>query len=105
MPAAEVLASSGLGRFLAPGAPMYVARGCQHCRDTGYQGRTGIHELLVLDEAMRRAIIEGGDASQLHSLATKTGMLTLYEDGLRKVASGVTCLEELLRVTQDHDDA
>lgn len=105
VPAAEVLAGSGLGRFLALGAPMYVARGCQHCRDTGYQGRTGIHELLVLDEAMRRAIIEGGDASQLHSLATKTGMLTLYEDGLRKVASGVTSLEELLRVTQDHDDA
>ena len=49
----EVLRSSGLGRFLQPGHPTYRARGCSNCRDTGYQGRTGIHELLVLDEAGR----------------------------------------------------
>ena len=101
----EVVRSSGLGRFLPPGKPTYRARGCSHCRDTGYQGRTGIHELLVLDEPMRRAIIDGKDAGQLHALAAASGMLTLYEDGLRKVAAGTTCLEELLRVTQDAGDA
>jgi general secretion pathway protein E len=105
MPSSEVLASSGLGRFLQPGAPMYKSRGCAHCRDTGYLGRTGIHELLVLDEGMRRAIIDGKDASELHAKAVRGGMLTLYEDGLRKVAAGTTCLEELLRVTQDDQDA
>ena len=105
IPDAGVLERSGLGRFLPAGAPMYRARGCAQCRDTGYQGRTGIHELLVLDDAMRRAIIEGKDATELHAQATRSGMLMLYEDGLRKVAAGVTCLEELLRVTQDHGDA
>jgi general secretion pathway protein E len=105
MPSADVLASSGLGRFLKAGVPMYRARGCAHCRDTGYQGRTGIHELLVIDDVMRKAILEGKDASVLHANAVHAGMLTLYEDGLRKVASGTTGLEELLRVSQDERDA
>jgi general secretion pathway protein E len=105
VPSADVLATSGLGRFLSAGSPMYRARGCGRCRDTGYLGRTGIHELLVLDEAMRKAIIEGQDASQLHSKAVRAGMLTLYEDGLRKVAAGTTSLDELLRVTKDDQDA
>lgn len=104
-PEPELLASSGLGRFMSPGVPMYAAVGCTHCRGTGYQGRTGIHELLVLDEPLRRAVIEGKDASELHMLAVRQGMLTLYEDGLRKVAAGATSLDELLRVTQDHGDA
>ena len=60
---------------------------------------------MVLDEAMRRAIIEGQDANLLNSLAAKHGMLSLYEDGLRKVAAGVTSLDELARVTQDQTDA
>ncbi|MDR0458543.1 MAG: type II secretion system ATPase GspE [Burkholderiaceae bacterium] len=100
-PKPELLQSSGLGRFITPGAPIYEARGCEQCRDTGYQGRTGIHELLVVDEAMRSAILQGRDASALQQLAAASGMLTLYEDGLRKVAAGVTSLDEVLRVTQD----
>ncbi|WP_333706000.1 type II secretion system ATPase GspE [Ottowia beijingensis] len=104
-PTPELLQSSGLGRFVAPGKPIHEARGCQHCRGTGYQGRTGIHELLVVDEALRSAILQGHDASALQQLAIKAGMHTLYEDGLRKVAAGVTSLDELLRVTQDQSDA
>ncbi|MDR0274988.1 MAG: type II secretion system ATPase GspE [Burkholderiaceae bacterium] len=104
-PAPELLHDSGLGRFLPVGAPIYEARGCEHCRGTGYQGRTGIHELLVVDEAMRGAILKGRDASALQAVAVKAGMHTLYEDGLRKVAAGVTSLDELLRVTQDQSDA
>jgi general secretion pathway protein E len=104
VPPAELLAHSGLGRFLPAGQPMYHAAGCEHCRGTGYQGRTGIHELLVLDEPLRRAVIDGKDATVLHSMASKAGMLSLYEDGLRKVAAGVTSLDELLRVTQDQND-
>jgi general secretion pathway protein E len=105
LPEKEVLESSGLHRFLAPGRSIYRAVGCSQCRGTGYSGRTGIHELLVLDEKLRRAIIEGRDAATLQSLAASGGMLSLYEDGLRKVAAGTTCLEELLRVTQDQSDA
>jgi general secretion pathway protein E len=101
LPKPELLQSYGLARFARPDAPVYEARGCEHCRGTGYQGRTGIHELLVVDEAMRSAILQGHDASALQQLATRSGMLTLYEDGLRKVAAGVTSLDEVLRVTQD----
>jgi general secretion pathway protein E len=54
---------------------------------------------------MRSAILQGHDASALHNLAVKSGMYTLYDDGLRKVASGVTSLDEVLRVTQDQGDA
>jgi general secretion pathway protein E len=54
---------------------------------------------------MRRAIIEGLDANALNALAAGSGMLSLFEDGLRKVAAGVTTLDELARVTQDQSDA
>ena len=89
---------------MGEGKPIYQAVGCGQCRNTGYQGRTGIHELLVLDEPLRRAVIDGKDATILHGLAAKSGMLSLYEDGLRKVAAGITSLDELLRVTQDQND-
>ena len=105
LPGKEVLESAGLHHFLEPGRSIYRAVGCPQCRGTGYTGRTGIHELMVLDEKLRRAVIEGRDAAALHSLAASGGMLSLYEDGLRKVAAGTTCLEELLRVTQDQSDA
>lgn len=104
-PSSEVLKRTGLVRFYQPGQPIYRALGCEHCRQSGYRGRTGIHELLVLDEPMRKAIIEGWDANALNALAAKGGMISLHEDGLRKVAAGHTCLEELARVTQDHGDA
>jgi len=101
---AEVVAGSGLRRFLEPGQPVYTAPGCAQCRQTGYWGRAAIHELLVVDGAVREAILQGADASRLQEMARQHGLVTLYEDGLRKVAAGVTSLEEVLRVTQDQGD-
>jgi general secretion pathway protein E len=71
---------------------------------TGYAGRTGIHELFVLDDEMHRVIMSGADATVLHAAARRQGMTTLYEDGLRKVVQGVTSMEEVLRVTQDQSE-
>lgn len=105
VPEPALVASTGLSRFLAPGQSICRAVGCAECRGSGYRGRTGIHELLVLDEPVRAAIIAGRDANSLHALATQGGMLTLHEDGLRKVAAGTTSLDELARVTQDQADA
>jgi len=85
--------------------PLYKSVGCSHCRQSGYSGRTGVHELLVIDDAMRRSILDGKDASSLHQQAMNAGMHTLYQDGLRKVVDGVTTLDELLRVTEDQTDA
>jgi len=104
-PGAELRQSTGLARFCPADQPVYKAVGCEHCRQSGYRGRTGIHELMVLDEPMRRAIIDGSDANTLNTLAAKSGMLSLFEDGMRKVAAGVTTLDELARVTQDQSDA
>ncbi|WP_460509693.1 type II secretion system ATPase GspE [Hydrogenophaga soli] len=100
-----VLRNSGLGQFLQSGQPMYHAVGCSHCRGSGYSGRVGVHELLVLDDDLRRAILDGADAGTLHAKAQTSGMLSLYEDGLRKVAAGETSLDEVLRVTEDQSDA
>nr|WP_295941506.1 ATPase, T2SS/T4P/T4SS family [uncultured Acidovorax sp.] len=105
LPEASVLETTGLGRFLAPGAPIYRAVGCERCRGTGYSGRTGVHELLVVDDVLRRAILDGADASLLHAKAVAAGMISLYDDGLRKVAEGQTSLDEVLRVTEDQSDA
>lgn len=104
-PEPSLMVSSGLQRMGLQPAQLYKAVGCEQCRQSGYSGRCGIHELLVIDDGMRRGILDGLDAASLHTQAIGAGMHTLYEDGLRKVAAGVTSLEELLHVTQDNTDA
>ena len=105
VPEASLLSGSGFTRMGLTPMHLYKSVGCEQCRQTGYGGRCGIHELLVIDDAMRRAILDGLDAAALHNKATGAGMHTLYEDGLLKVAAGITSLDELLRVTEDHTDA
>jgi len=100
-----VIQKTGLHRLNLGTRPLYKAVGCSHCRQSGYSGRTGVHELLVIDDAMRRSILDGKDSSSLHQQAMNAGMHTLYQDGLRKVVDGVTTLDELLRVTEDQTDA
>lgn len=104
-PPPAMLDQLGLRRFMEQGQPLYRANGCEHCRGSGYVGRTAIHELLVLDGALQRAIIDGADATALQTLACHRGMLTLMQDGLRKAAQGITTLDEVLRVAQDAGDA
>lgn len=74
-------------------------QGCQQCQNTGYLGRTGIHELLLIDDAVRAKIMERGDASQVR--ASAEGFRGLRVDGAEKVLQGVTSIEEILRVTQE----
>jgi len=59
----------------------------------------------VLDDSLRRGILDGLDSTALHARAVSGGMSSLYEDGVRKVAAGITSMEELLRVTEDSVDA
>jgi general secretion pathway protein E len=103
-PEPAMLHSTGLERFVAPGAPLYRARGCASCRNTGYKGRAGLFELLLVNDAMRKGIIDGCDGSVLQELAVGAGMVTLYEDGLRKVSKGMTTYEEVLRATESEDN-
>jgi len=76
-------------------------KGCGACLHTGYHGRTGIYELLVVDDAIRNLIMSGADSNAIKRQAIQQGMLTLLQDGASKVAKGVTTVDEVLRVTQE----
>ncbi len=74
-------------------------RGCFECRGTGYLGRTGIFEILAVDDAIKALILEGADAPAIKREAAKNGMRTLRQSALRKLAEGLTTFEEVVRVT------
>lgn len=80
---------------------MYVAEGCEACHDTGYSGRISIIEMLLVNDEIRKLILEHADASTLAASAMQQGMRTMYQDGMQKVSQGITSLDEILRVTQD----
>ncbi len=75
--------------------------GCETCAGTGYKGRAGVHELFAMSDEMRRLILERAPSSELKKVALSQGLRTLYNDGLMKVAQGITTLEEVLRVAVD----
>ena len=93
----EELALLGIGG----GTTLYRGKGCERCSFTGYYGRNGIFELLVVDETLRRLILKGADSAEIRAAARQGGMKTLLEDGAAKVRDGVTTLREVLRVTQE----
>lgn len=76
-------------------------KGCPKCLNSGYRGRIGIFELLVIDEEMRKIILESNSADALKARAKTNGMKTLREMGIEKVKEGITTPQEVLRVTQD----
>jgi general secretion pathway protein E len=87
---------------LARGSQVYDAgRGCEACKGTGYRGRTGIHELLVIDDEVRALTMQRSDAAAIRRISTSRGMRTLRDDGAAKIAEGTTTIEEVLRVTQE----
>jgi general secretion pathway protein E len=71
---------------------------CDKCRGTGYHGRTGLFELMIVDEILRRAVNGNAGAHDIHAVATAAGMRSLADDGARLVGDGVTTAEEVLRV-------
>jgi general secretion pathway protein E len=74
--------------------------GCQACRQTGYLGRTTISELLVMNDVLRRKVLERGSESAIEAAAIEGGMLAMLDDGLAKALGGETSIEEVLRVTR-----
>jgi type II secretory ATPase GspE/PulE/Tfp pilus assembly ATPase PilB-like protein len=74
---------------------LYRPRGCEKCSKTGYFGRTVIYEMLFINEAISRLIAGRADAGQVRSAALEAGLVTLLENGYRKVARGETSLEEV----------
>jgi general secretion pathway protein E len=94
---AELLADMGLARSQQLSAPV----GCDACNHTGYRGRTGIYELLVVDDEIQRLIHDRAPEAALRDAATRAGMIPLRRDGARWLAGGRTSLAELVRVTRE----
>jgi type IV pilus assembly protein PilB len=84
-------------------AKFFRGRGCEECRFTGFRGRTGIYEVLVMSEAIRPLVIERSPSTTIKQAACARGMRTLRDDGWLKVMLGVTTVEEVARVTQEDE--
>lgn len=79
----------------------FKAKGCPACLDTGYAGRTGLHEILLADDEIRSMIMKNVQAGIIKRKAMEKGMLTLREEGAHKIMNGETTVDEILRVTQE----
>ena len=89
-----------LGSSREVAGPIFRADGCEKCLETGYRGRTGIYEFLLLSEAIKGLVLKTSDANQINKAARAEGMASLREDGINKVIEGRTTISEVLRVTQ-----
>jgi type II secretory ATPase GspE/PulE/Tfp pilus assembly ATPase PilB-like protein/CheY-like chemotaxis protein len=89
-----------LEKYIAPAASRFKAVGCAECAETGYRGRFGIVEILVLGPEIERLVSAGATADHIARAARNNGMRSLFESGLRHVGTGETSVEELLRVTE-----
>jgi type IV pilus assembly protein PilB len=95
----SVLLDVGFKPEEAEGIKVYKGLGCANCANTGYRGRMAIHEILYINPELQDAIVKLRPANELKEIATKHGMRTLRQSGLRKVALGMTTLDEIIRVT------
>jgi type II secretory ATPase GspE/PulE/Tfp pilus assembly ATPase PilB-like protein len=80
---------------------LYRGKGCKECGETGFLGRLGIFEFMLMDDDIRRLTITNTDAALLRRAAIENGMTTLRQDGFHKVRQGLTTISEVLRVTQE----
>ena len=94
----ELGVKEGLGSFT-----VYEGKGCDECSNTGYRGRVGIFELLIINDDIRRLILQKTSANIIKEKAREQGMKTLREDGWDKVKQGITTISEVLRVTLEEE--
>lgn len=94
---------SVLGKMLSAQTPLmlYKGKGCEDCSGSGYQGRVGIYEVLVMSPAIAALTLERATAADIEAQAVKEGMITFKQDGYMKALEGITTLEEVLRVGED----
>src|SRR5579862_161759 len=97
-PPPDALRRLGLDSDRPHALRLYRGRGCDFCRGTGYRGRIGVFELMVMTDRLRAIVLGGGSADQLRASAREDGMRLMRQDGVEKVLEGVTTVEELLRV-------
>ncbi len=97
-PAPKMLAELGIKPSQLKGGKLFHGKGCPECLNTGYSGRLGIFELLILTPGVRKMIMDHSESPLIKEYAMKEGMKTLLQDGLNKAIEGITTVEEVLRV-------
>ena len=100
-PTAAELNDAGLSPDQLPHGRLYRATGCSECNNKGYRGRTGIYELMIVDDDVRSLVIGNSSSGAVKKQAVANGMLTLRDDGIHKALQGITSLDEVFRVTQE----
>jgi type IV pilus assembly protein PilB len=103
-PPPDAIRKFGLGMYAGEEINFYRGRGCDHCKQTGYKGRTGIHELMTMSDRIRSLTVQRASSAEIRKTAIEEGMRTLQDDGIRKVLDGVTSIEEMLRVVYMEDN-
>ncbi len=98
--------SEEMGEFLEmqglPSDQLWVPKGCDKCRNTGYSGRVGIYEMLAVDDELRDIIARNPNVSEFRRICLERGMNSLRQDGINKASTGLTSVQEVLRVTSGH---
>ena len=100
-PDPEELRKLGLDQALTQDRKVFRGRGCGKCHHTGYKGRCGIFELLLMSQPMKSLVLKTADANAIKQLAIDEGMVTLRQDGAMKVLQGITTIEEVYRVSHE----
>jgi type IV pilus assembly protein PilB len=103
-PSPDMLMELGLRDSDVKGRKFYYGRGCERCNKTGYKGRQGIYELVVMNDELRDLVSAGASTDQLRNACRKHGMVTLREAGLEAIYNGSTTIDEIVRETVTEDD-
>ncbi|HIC38631.1 MAG TPA: pilus assembly protein PilB [Candidatus Marinimicrobia bacterium] len=98
-PTKEELEMIGLDPSKVKGKEIFKGKGCSHCRNTGYHGRTGIFELILMSRAIRGLVFENANEDVIRQKALEEGMVSLRDNGIRKIFAGETSIAEILRST------
>jgi type IV pilus assembly protein PilB len=100
MPSEAALEAAGITPEMAAGATFKKGKGCGNCQKSGYRGRRGIFELMLMNSKIRDQAFQGASSQDIRRTAVAAGMATLYDDGIQKVMRGMTTLEEVMRVAK-----
>ena len=103
-PGESAIESAGIPQSMLAGATFFRGTGCGHCGGSGYRGRLGIFELMLMSPKLRELTFDEAATGMIRRTAISEGMKTLYMDGLNKVCRGVTTLEEVLRTAKQSDE-
>jgi type IV pilus assembly protein PilB len=103
-PPEAVIEAAGLSPEIVAKAKFSKGKGCSNCNRSGYRGRVGIYELMLMTSRIREMAFQGASSQQIRKVAVAQGMHTLFDDGIDKAIKGITTLEEVFRIAKRQED-